>query len=96
MCSSDLRDLLIGAYGRDGAESDAGAAYVVAGPFSPCSIDLADVTPWTGRNGADEAGRLVAGGGDVDGDGRADLLIGAPYADFYAIYGGEAYVVLSR
>ena len=90
------RDLLIGAYGRDGAESDAGAAYVVAGPFSPGSIDLADVTPWTGRNGADEAGRLVAGGGDVDGDGRADLLIGAPYADFYAIYGGEAYVVLSR
>lgn len=89
-------DLVIGAYGRDGAEADVGAAYVVTGPFTAGSIALGSQIPWLGRSGADAAGRAVAGGGDVDGDGRADVLVGAPYADSYAIYGGEAYVLLSR
>lgn len=89
-------DLLIGAYGRDLSGSESGAAYVVPGPFAAGTLSLADIEPWAGRTGADEAGRAVAGGGDMDGDGRTDVLIGAPFADSYAIYGGEAYLVLSR
>ena len=46
----------------------------------------------------DLAGRSVASAGDVNGDGFADMIIGAPYADpdgsnsvsAYVVYGGPA------
>jgi len=80
-------DLLIGSPGTDSGDgSDAGAAAVVfgqAGAF-PASLNVSDLD---GTNGlalygvepADEAGKSLALGGDCNGDGLDDLLIGAPY-----------------
>jgi hypothetical protein len=89
-------DLLIGAYGRDVTGLDAGGAYLLRGPFAPGVVSLADADrSWLGEGQSDDAGRAVAGGGDLDGDGRADLLVGAVYADTGGSYGGEAYLILS-
>jgi hypothetical protein len=87
------RDVVLGAYGRDVAGLEAGAAYVAIGPFPAGVYALADAhRAWFGRGQADQAGRAVAGGGDANGDGRADVLVGAPYADIGGAYGGEVYL----
>ena len=39
----------------------------------------ADSWKFIGEDARDQAGRSLASSGDMDGDGRADLLIGAPY-----------------
>lgn len=43
--------------------------------------------------GSEDLGAAVAGAGDLDGDGRMDLLVGAPDADRGASDGGAAYLV---
>lgn len=43
----------------------------------------------------DSAGRAVASAGDVNGDGRGDLLVGAPESDSPATAAGSAYLLLS-
>lgn len=75
-----LDDLVIGA---DPASAD-GAAYVVYGQSGGEAIELADVGAGVGGfvirgNGADDsAGTVVSGGADINGDGLADVVVGAP------------------
>ncbi len=78
-------ELAIGAYqasplGRPGA----GLVYIVPGR-STGVVDLADpaanVQRILGARPSDNVGRSLAGIGDQDGDGVADLLVGAPGAD---------------
>jgi hypothetical protein len=38
----------------------------------------------------------VAFGGDYDGDGKADAILGAPYSDAGGPFSGAGYVVLGR
>jgi hypothetical protein len=86
-------DVLVGAmYGNEGGEN-AGAAYLVLGPVTG-TLDLsrADVK-LVGEEANDHVGYSVAGAGDVDSDGRADLLVGAPYNDEGGTYAGVAYLV---
>jgi hypothetical protein len=56
------------------------------------SADVADVM-FEGQNWSDHAGRTIAPAGEVDGDGRADLLIGARNAGDRL---GHAYLVLGK
>ena len=80
-------DLLIGACYADATDvlTDTGAAYLVLGrPDSwQVNVDLAtagtarDVMALPGEAFDDQAGTGLAGGGDVNGDGFADLLVGA-------------------
>jgi hypothetical protein len=44
----------------------------------------------------DQAGAAVAGAGDVNGDGLADVIIGAPLADPNGKEAGRAYVVFGK
>ncbi len=91
-------DLIIGA---PGATSGAGAAYVVFGNksglpsfFALSSLDSAHGFAVLGAAASNGAGYCVSGGGDVNGDGYADLILGAPAVTgagsgaAYVIYGG--------
>ena len=86
-------DLLIGAYGVNGSHVDAGGSYLVFGPFNAGAQSLQGQLRFDGEADGDASGRNVAGGGDYDGDGLADLLIAAPYSDAGGAFGGAAYVV---
>ena len=86
-----LGDIIVGAYG---ANSYAGAAYVVLGPVSG-DLSLADAdAKLTGEATNDYAGASVAGVGDVDGDGLDDVLVGARGAPAGNSYAGVTYLVL--
>ena len=74
-------DLVIGAYGNDTGGNNAGAVYAVHGPLSG-SIGLASADAvFVGNGTGQTAGTAVAAGGDLDGDGLEDALIGAPGDD---------------
>jgi Putative Ig domain/FG-GAP repeat len=93
-----LGDVLVGAPDRD---FGAGAAYVVFGRPTPANVDLGalggDGFRINGAAAEDSAGRSVAGAGDVNGDGLADIVIGAELADNNGRSGsGSAYVVFGR
>jgi hypothetical protein len=82
-------DVAVGARRNDDAGGDAGAVYVVEAPFGG-ERSLADAALVRRGPGAGAmAGWSVAGPGDVDGDGTADLLVGAPLDG----PGGAAYLV---
>ena len=84
--SDGIDDLLIGARfgdGPDNTRTDAGEAYVVYGSDKPpTTVDIAkgdaDVTIW-GVGHGDNLGLFVHAG-DVNGDGKTDIMVGAPYA----------------
>jgi Ca2+-binding RTX toxin-like protein len=91
-------DFIVGAPGADDGGIDAGNAYVIYGREDPDWVSLRDLGPdegfmIQGDQGGDMAGRSVAGGGDVNGDGFADIILGAPYGDDGGVSAGEAYVI---
>lgn len=93
-------DALVATWKSDrGAADESGAVYVIyGGPTLPAQLSLGNIN---GGNGfrldgvaaGDSAGRSAAAAGDVNGDGRDDVIIGAPYAGNHQ---GAAYVVLGR
>ena len=77
-------DLFIGAPSADPNGSASGASYVVFGKaagfastLSVSTLDGANGFRINGETADDQSGRSVSGAGDVNGDGFADLLIGA-------------------
>ncbi len=95
-----IDDILVGARGSDIAGTDSGRAYVVFGGMTT-GVTLADVAAGTGgfaidgETGGDRCGLAVAGAGDVDGDGRGDLIVAAPYAPGGSEF-GRVYVVFGK
>ncbi len=87
-------DLLIGVpYDETGGEA-AGAAYVVYGPVSG-AFDLGGAdAEIIGEDSTDQAGRVVAGGGDADGDGLMDVIVSSPLDDDGGTDAGAAWLVL--
>ncbi|PCJ53727.1 MAG: hypothetical protein COA70_08545 [Planctomycetota bacterium] len=69
-------DVIVGAYGADpGGLADAGSAYVYSG------ADGSLLYQWDGGAAVDLFGLSVSGAGDINGDGFADLIVGAFAAD---------------
>jgi hypothetical protein len=83
-------DVIVGAYGFDGENIDEGRAFVYHGSASGLSA-TADWNAEIHQAGA-EFGVAVAGAGDVNGDGYADIIVGAEYYDNGEIDEGRAYV----
>jgi hypothetical protein len=91
-------DLLIGAPYNDDYAINAGAAYLVLGHSLGADSDIDLSTAYyqfVGENIVDYAGYSVAAAGDVDGDGLADLLIGANGNDDGGNASGKSYLVLA-
>lgn len=86
-----LADLLVGAPLHDLSGEDAGAIYLVAGPATT-QMNTPDAKLY-GEDPGDRAGTSIAGIGDVDGDGLADVAIGAPGRDSAGQDAGSAYLL---
>ena len=81
-------DFIVGAHLGDpvGGGSNAGSAYVFSG------ADGSILYHRTGDSVEDRFGWSVSGAGDVNGDGRADFIVGATHDDPAGIDSGSAYV----
>ncbi len=87
-------DVWIGGYGSDGRDNETGITWLFRGPVRG-SLSVADAhASLTGASAGDEASRAICPG-DLDQDGRPDLLIGAPGAAYAGRQGGAGYVFLS-
>ncbi|MEE4295624.1 MAG: integrin alpha, partial [Wenzhouxiangella sp.] len=80
-----LADLIVGARYADAGEFQLGQSYLLFGKASSTPVDLANLGTGgftiNGADGGDTSGTSVSGAGDVNGDGLADVIIGAPYGD---------------
>lgn len=93
-------DVIVGAHQADNnGRNLSGSVYVVFGQSTPTTVDLAALGGFgfriDGAAAGDQAGLSVAGTGDVNGDGLADVLVGAP-APFENTATGWAYVVFGK
>lgn len=91
-------DLLVGAKGNGTTAALAGAAYLLLAQGAlagvPATMDLSEAdVKWTGEAAYDTAGWSLSTAGDVNGDGFADLLIGARNEDSAGAGAGAAYLV---
>ncbi len=83
-------DVIVGAYSYDNGQTEEGRAFVYEGSPSGLSITPA----WIGESDQDLAyfGASVGTAGDVNGDGYADVIVGAPYFDNGQGEEGRAFV----
>jgi len=89
-----LGDIAVSAHDESSVDSHSGAVYVIHGPVSG-SVDLAFAeTKVTGEIQYHQMGRSLAAGGDLNGDGFTDLLIGGFGDDDGGESAGAVYVVL--
>jgi hypothetical protein len=87
-------DILIGAKKGDSNGTDSGTSYVFLGPVTgTLSLSTANAI-FSGESASDESGISVAAAGDVSGDGRPDMLIGAYLNANTASQAGSAYLIL--
>ncbi|MGH7682333.1 MAG: integrin alpha, partial [Candidatus Eiseniibacteriota bacterium] len=76
-------DVIVGAYGNDAGGSAAGRAYVYFGGNAPDAVSDFTIT---GEASLDNLGYAVSGAGDLDGDGLADVVVAAPFANAGRVY----------
>ncbi len=95
-----LADILIGIPFSERTDN-AGEVFVVLGRTDSTPVDLANPADYgfriMGISPGDTAGNSVGGAGDVDGDGFADIVIGARGFDLGELSStGEAYIAFGK
>lgn len=94
-------DVLVGAphWAWGDGEDGPGAAFLVRGSAANDTVVVAlsspRVTRFSTSGARDQAGMSVASTPDMDGDGRAELLVGAPRVDAAGVDAGAVFVVHS-
>ena len=83
----DKADLIVGAYGDDPNGSNSGSARVLSGD------DGTILHTFNGDDANDQFGYSVSGAGDINGDGFADLIVGAFRDDNNGSNSGSARVL---
>lgn len=78
-------DIIVGAYGNSSGGYLAGRAYVFSG------LDGSTIYTFTGEAAEDRFGWSVSGAGDLNGDGFADVVVGAMSNDAAGANAGRAY-----
>jgi Ca2+-binding RTX toxin-like protein len=81
---------------RAGQRLSGGDSMAFAAVFNLDGLNGTNGVQFNGLLGGDQSGFSVAWAGDVNGDGFADLIIGAPYNDASGPYSGSAYVVFGK
>jgi hypothetical protein len=93
-------DLIVGAPVAGANGSNAGRVYVVFGKADTDPVALTNLGDGgfaiDGAAPDDAAGASLGGGMDLDGDGLAELLVGASHADPNGASSGRAYVVFGK
>ncbi|MFW3147032.1 MAG: hypothetical protein ACMUIE_09500 [Thermoplasmatota archaeon] len=93
-----IDDLILGS--RSCYPSNVGMAYVLFGKTSGFEKNVTAVSlPWTfeGEDDHDWGGAVVAGAGDVNGDGLNDILISAPEDEEpHGMQSGQTYLIFGR
>ncbi|MFC1780345.1 integrin alpha, partial [Patescibacteria group bacterium] len=91
-------DFIIGAFEDDDGGATSGQTYLVLGRASGWIMDTdlsaVDASFW-GEDGSDRSGFSISEGGDANGDGYDDLLIGAVHDSDAGSRAGQAYLILS-
>jgi hypothetical protein len=91
-----ITDILISAPFNEEGGAKAGRVYIISGDaaltFPTLLLTDADYK-FHGENAQDQAGYAIDGDFDADGDGIADILIGAPLNDTLDNESGRAYLV---
>lgn len=97
-----LDDVIVGEPASYDYYYGAGRSYVVFGKVDTKAVNLSDVAAGSGGfvmmgiDKGDGSGLSVSGAGDVNGDGLADVIVGAPFAAGNTEYAGESYVVFGK
>ncbi len=95
-----LADVIVGARRADpDSQANAGETYVIFGKADSATVDLRDQGNMAfeieGHLPGDSSGRSVSSAGDVNGDGLADIMIGAYAATAGDDYAGRSYVLFT-
>jgi heme/copper-type cytochrome/quinol oxidase subunit 2 len=92
-------DLMIGAYGNSDGGLAAGQTYLFFGKASGWAMDTslsnANASFW-GEHAGDMSGGAISGAGDVNGDGRDDIIISSTMNADGGSRAGQTYLVLGR
>ena len=99
-----LADLIIGSRDDDPNGSNSGASHVVFGKADGVSVELSAIELNDNNDGfvihgvsaEDRSGRSVSSAGDVNGDGLADLIVGASADDPNNLNSGTSHVVFGK
>ena len=94
-------DVVVGAYNADNnSRADSGSSYVIYGAATQTNLNLSSMTTARGFriDGAaadDNAGLATGGAGDVNGDGKDDVIVGSWMANggagrVYVVYGSAS------